>query len=166
MSSLLRIPIADLLRRAGASRHVSLSTPVADLRNDAAEVPLDALVDVDVMLERIPEGMVVRGTLGTTWVAQCSRCLEAVGGSVEVHVDELYEPEPVPGETYQLDPETLDLEPLVRDALVLELPPAPLCRPDCAGLCASCGANRNEAPCECVDDDTDPRWAALKSLEL
>lgn len=166
MSSPLRIPIADLLRRAGASREVTVAEPVPGLHNDAADVPVDSPVEVDVTLERIPEGIVVRGSLRARWVAQCSRCLEPVEGDVDVHVDELYETDPIPGETYQLDPETLDLEPLVRDALMLELPLAPSCRPDCAGLCASCGANRNDAPCECVSDDTDPRWAALKSLEL
>ena len=73
---------------------------------------------------------------------------------------------PLEGETYPLDDDTLDLEPLVRDALLLELPLAPLCTEDCAGLCPSCGADRNETQCDCRVDDTDPRWAALRSLEL
>ena len=57
-------------------------------------------------------------------------------------------------------------EPMVRDALLLELPLAPLCSADCAGLCATCGANHNLTRCECVTTEIDPRWAALRSLEL
>jgi len=55
---------------------------------------------------------------------------------------------------------------MVRDALLLELPLAPLCDAECAGLCATCGANRNQTRCSCVTTDLDPRWAALRSLEL
>ena len=118
------------------------------------------------MLERVPEGIVVRGTLAAAWSAACSRCLEPVGGEISVHVDELFETHPLEGETYKLDEDVIDLEPMVRDALLLELPLAPLCSPDCAGLCATCGANRNLTHCECVTTEIDPRWAAFRSLEL
>jgi uncharacterized protein len=89
-----------------------------------------------------------------------------VSGEVAVHVDELFEREPLEGETYRLEDDICDLEPLVRDALVLELPPTPLCRPDCAGLCAHCGADRNLTVCDCGTTELDPRWAALRSLDL
>ena len=55
---------------------------------------------------------------------------------------------------------------MVRDALVLELPAAPLHAPDCAGLCPSCGIDRNRASCDCTTEDLDPRWAALRSLDI
>jgi len=54
----------------------------------------------------------------------------------------------------------------VRDALLLEMPLAPLHDPNCAGLCPTCGVNRNLTHCECVTKEIDPRWAALRSLEL
>jgi uncharacterized protein len=66
-------------------------------------------------------------------------------------------------ETYRLDGDEVDLEPLVHDAVLLELPQAPLCRPDCLGLCPTCGANRNLDPCTCAAP-RDPRWAALDAL--
>ncbi len=119
-----------------------------------------------MQLERVPDGIVVRGTLSTAWASACSRCLEPVGGDISVHVDELFELVPLEGETYQLDEDVIDLEPMVRDALLLELPLAPLCDPDCAGLCATCGVNRNVTACECVTTEIDPRWAALRSFEL
>ncbi len=107
-------------------------------------------------LEHVADGIVVRGEVEAPWQAVCSRCLQPVAGEISVHVDELYEPAPLEGETYPLDDDTLDLTPLVRDALLLELPLAPLCTEDCAGICPSCGADRNETQCDCRSDDSDP----------
>ena len=66
-------------------------------------------------------------------------------------------------ELYPIVDDVVDFGPLVRDAIVLELPMAPLCRDDCSGLCPECGANRNEGDCGCVAP-SDPRWANLDVL--
>jgi uncharacterized protein len=163
--SALRVPVADLLKRVGAQRdvHVTAFAPEA-FGAGAAAVPEGAPVELDLVLERLPEGVVARGSLVTEWRAECSRCLADAQGAVAVHVDELFEPSPVPGETYPLGDDVIDLEPMVRDAVVLELPAAPLCRPDCAGLCPICGGDRNLTACDCHDDEPDPRWAALRQL--
>jgi DUF177 domain-containing protein len=165
-STTLRIPLAAALRHPGNARPVTSTVELDGLSGVAAEVEAGAPVALDLLLERVPEGIVVRGNLTATWVAACSRCLEPVGGEISVHVDELFESVPLEGETYKLEEDVIDLEPLVRDALLLELPLAPLCTPDCAGLCSSCGANHNLTHCECVTTEIDPRWAALRSLEL
>lgn len=164
-TSPFRVPVADLLKRVGAQRAVRLQAAAGEvLGAGAATVPADAPVDLDLLLERVPEGVVARGTVHAPWTAECSRCLAPAEGDVVVHVDELFERTPVPGETYPLGDYAIDLAPLVRDALVLELPGAPLCRPDCAGLCPICGGDRNEVPCDCHTDEADPRWAALQQL--
>jgi uncharacterized protein len=166
-TSAFRIPVADLLRRPGASRAVRFAAPLADVRGPGSEVPADRPIEVDLTFERVSEGLVVRGTIETQWDASCSRCLTPVGGDLEVSVGELFEREPLEGETYPLsDDDVVDLEPLVRDALLLELPSVPLCRPDCGGLCPKCGIDRNISECECADAEPDPRWAALRSLDL
>ena len=165
-STTLRIPLAAALRHPGNSRPVVEAVALDGLSGVAAGIAPGAPVAVDVLLERVPEGIVVRGTLAAEWTAACSRCLEPVSGPISVHVDELFELVPLEGETYQLEEDVIDLEPMVRDALLLELPLAPLCSPDCEGLCATCGANRNLARCACVTTEIDPRWAALRSLEL
>jgi uncharacterized protein len=165
-SSTLRIPLAAALRHPGNARPVVVAAELDGLSGIAAEVAAGSPVAVDLMLERVPEGIVVRGTLTAAWNAACSRCLEPVAGEISVHVDELFETHPLEGETYKLDEDVIDLEPMVRDALLLELPLAPLCADDCAGLCATCGANRNVTHCECATQEIDPRWAALRSLEL
>ena len=164
-STTLRIPLAAALRHPGNARPV-VAAELDGLAGVAAEIAAGSPVAIDLLLERVPEGIVVRGTLAAAWSAACSRCLEPVGGEISVHVDELFETHPLEGETYKLDEDVIDLEPLVRDALLLELPLAPLCAADCAGLCATCGANRNLTHCECVTNEIDPRWAALRSLEL
>jgi uncharacterized metal-binding protein YceD (DUF177 family) len=133
----LRVVVADL-RRPGATRDLDVRSPVPDVRTDAVEVPVTEPVRAKVHLERVSDGV----------------------------VDELFETEPVEGETYRLEHDLLDLEPLVRDALVLELPHTPLCDPDCRGLCPNCGTDRNTSSCDCADVDPDPRWAALRSLDL
>src|SRR4051812_20823647 len=165
-STTLRIPLAAALRHPGNARPVVSEVELSGLAGVAAEIEAGSPVAIDLLLERVPEGIVVRGTLSATWNAACSRCLEPVTGEISVHVDELFETHPLEGETYQLDEDVIDLEPMVRDALLLELPLAPLCAADCAGLCATCGVNRNLTRCDCVTQEIDPRWAALRSLEL
>jgi len=153
--SRFRIDVADLLSHAGARRHLRLAEPVEDLANSTAVVV--GPVAVDLNLERISEGIVVRGAVTATWQADCSRCLGDLSRPVEVHVDELFEPDPIPGETYPIEGDEIDLDQLIRDAVLLELPLAPHCEPPCqvVGL-------------DDADDEgsPDPRWAALSELEL
>ena len=154
MSS-FRIDVADLLRHPGARRTVRLTEPLEDLAGSAAVVTDPVAVVLD--LERISEGIVVRGTISATWRGDCARCLTPLARPLELHVDELFEPDPVPGETYLLDGHELDPDQLVRDAVLLELPLAPHCDPPCP------------MPAEASDDaepDVDPRWRALSELEL
>ena len=90
-----------------------------------------------------------------------------MSGELRIHVHERYADGPLSGpsdeEIYPIDDDVVDLGPLVRDAIVLELPMAPLCTQDCAGLCPQCGANLNEGACGCVAP-SDPRWANLDVL--
>ena len=165
-STALRIQVGDLLKRVGSQRSISVTATLRELSVGLTLVDENEPVEVETTFERIPEGVVVRGSVATRWHAPCSRCLQPTGSDQRTFVDELFEADAVPGETYALDGEILDLEPMVRDAIVLELPQAPLCADDCAGLCPNCGVDRNTTACSCVHDESDPRWAALGSLEL
>jgi uncharacterized protein len=157
----LRIDVADLFGHPGARREVTLSGEIDALRGSAATI--EGPVDIWASLEWVPDGIVVRGELTARWSAQCSVCLGDIQAELRVHVDELFEPRPVEGETYLLDGHELDLEQLVRDALLLELPLAP----HCAQPCAPEGASGNGAPRAHGDDEPrDPRWAPLAELEL
>lgn len=151
----MRIDVADLLSNLGARRHVDIEASLVGLAESAAKVV--GPVRADLSLERIPQGIVVRGEVGVSWHAECSICLGDVDRPLTVHVDELFETEPVEGETYPIEGHQIDLEQLVRDNVLLELPLAPHCETPCepAG-----GADAEAEP------PSDPRWAALSELEL
>jgi len=153
-------------RSALGTRHdVARRAPMSDLRVSASSVPEDADVCFTGVMEAI-EGpaLVVEGTVATSWVGECCRCLGPASGDVTVPVREVFEPEPTEGETYRLDGESVDLEPMVRETVMLELPEAPVCSPSCEGLCPVCGTNRNERACQCEAEPKDLRWAALDAL--
>ena len=131
---------------------------------DVIEVPAGAPVQLDLRLESVVEGVLVSGTASMTAHGECARCLTAVQHELEVDVQELYL---YPGvedddeEACRLVGDLIDLEPLLRDAVVLELPFTPLCRPDCAGLCPECGVDLNEDPEHDHGESVDPRWGDL-----
>jgi len=155
-----------LLRRGGAhSRREQRSGPLAGLGVTGSHVPEHGEVAIDAVLEMASgTSILVTGTVTAPWEGECRRCAGAARGTLASSVRELFEDHPQPDETYKLGGDQLDLEPLVRDAVLLELPQAPLCAEACAGLCPTCGVNRNEGECTCVTEPTDPRWAALDAL--
>jgi uncharacterized protein len=161
--SALRIDVADLLTHPGARRPLQREAALPDLGTPVARIVEP--VRLDLVLEQVPDGIVARGELHARWEGECSTCLREVSADLTVGVAELYEPNPVDGDTYLLEGHELDLEQLVRDALVLELPLAPACeRDDCAPVespAVLVGADRADG-----DVPTDPRWAALSDLDL
>src|ERR1043166_9106973 len=121
------VSIADLLRTPGHRRELQLRGPVGELTSAGTVVDAGADVDVHVGLEAIPEGVVADGRISAPWHGECRRCLSAVIGDVDVEFRELFERTPKEGETYPLGHEEIDLQPLIREALLLALPLAPLC---------------------------------------
>jgi uncharacterized protein len=156
----LRIDVADLLSQPTARRSAHIEVPVDGLTGGAAQVAGDDPVVLDLQLERVSEGIVVRGTIGARWRAACSLCLADLEQDMATDVSELFEPDPVEGDTYPLEGHVLDLEQLVRDTILLELPLAPTCEGIDRGPCASDLDVEREPP------PPDPRWAALSELDL
>jgi uncharacterized protein len=161
----LRIDVASL-RRVGARREVELDAPIPDLGAGLTRVPADRPVHARLEVQRIDEGVVVRGTVAAEWDADCARCLDPVHGRVEVHVDELFEPVPEEGDTYPLEGDEVDAEQMLRDALTLEFPLAPAGPVDERGRCTVCGRRIDEIVRPDEPRGTDPRWAALDALDL
>lgn len=158
------IDVRDLLDHPGASKTVRVDEAVADLQLELAEVPEDAPIVGDLLLESVVEGILVSGRLEGRMALRCARCLKAFEDAFDLEVrDELFSREP--GEDdYGMAPEgALDPEPMVRDAVLLSMPFSPLCRPDCRGLCERCGGDRNLGGCNCTEP-ADPRWAVLEGL--
>jgi uncharacterized protein len=170
--------IRTLGRQSGSARSESRLVPApADLRVALAAVPEGADIKLNVMLEAVAEGVLVTVEAVVPVTGECARCLGPVTSSVEVAFRELYESDTGPMalasdpdddvERRFLNGDLLDLEPAFRDAVVLALPLAPLCRPDCAGLCPECGTPLAEAgPEHDHGGAIDPRWARLTKLDL
>ena len=155
----LRIDVSDLLAHAAGRRELEVAAPLTGLAGSAARVDDEEPVALDLVLERISDGIVVRGTLGTTWQAECSTCLAPIEQPLSLTVDELFESDPVEGETYPITGHHIDLEQLVRDTVMLELPLAPVCADTGAPACTP-AAEDADVP------EPDPRWAALSQLVL
>ncbi|MCL2396136.1 MAG: DUF177 domain-containing protein [Acidimicrobiaceae bacterium] len=170
MSGTWLVPVTALRRNVGQRVEVHRAGSLGELTVAGSSVPVEAEVILDVVLTSLSGGIEVTGTVRAPWQGECRRCLGPVRSELEAEVRELYTPPGVDRdggpdeETYELGPDHLDLLPLARDAVLLELPLAPLCRPDCAGLCPTCGADLNTSPCDCDTEVSDPRWAALDSL--
>lgn len=164
------VPITSLRRSVGNRQEEQRSGRLGELRVADSAVAPEAEVSVDAVLDSVDGGIEVSATVTAPWEGECRRCLRPVGGVLECTVREVYRPRSpgeAPGEdeeTYPLSGEMLDLRPLVRDAILLELPIAPLCRADCRGLCPICGAVLDEGDCGCPTREGDPRWAALDVL--
>ncbi len=113
------------------------------------------------------EGVLVTGTAEAGLVGECARCLEEIRDEIVADFQELFvyeESDAEEDEASRLEGDLLDLEPLLRDAVVLTLPFQPLCQDDCPGLCIECGARLADDPGHQHDEPIDPRWAALQGL--
>ena len=159
------VNVADLVHKPAARRRERLRGRLADLRVGVAEVPPDEDLTVETTLEWVTDGLLASGTIAAPWRAECQRCLGPAAGRIDFGFRELFERQPREGESYRLGHDSIDLEPLVREAVLLELPLVPLCTPDCAGLCPTCGADLNQGACGCVTATLDPRWAALEGFQ-
>jgi uncharacterized protein len=158
----------ELGRRAGSMRTLELSVPAPeDLGIELIGVPAGSPVEVELRLEAVMEGVLASGRAWVTLSGECARCLEPLEDDLEVTLQELYvypESDAEEDEASRLEGELLDLEPVLRDAVVLALPFRPVCTPDCPGLCLECGARLQDDPGHAHEESIDPRWAALSTL--
>ena len=166
------VHVARLRRSGGAPAHevrrgqVEAAGPLTEAGIDPGRsvVPAGAEAECDVTLRAFEGGISADGTVSAPWVGVCRRCAVAVAGELVIDVHERFGVAATgEDELYPIEDDAIDLGPLVRDAIVLDLPMAPLCRADCLGLCPHCGADRNEGQCACVAPP-DPRWANLDVL--
>jgi uncharacterized protein len=131
------------------------------------KVPDRSTLAIDVELVAVPGlggGVLATGEATVDWEADCRRCGVPIAGTTTVPFQEDFVPDAVEGETYPIHQESVDLEVVAREAILLDLPLAPLCREECAGLCPTCGADLNEGACSCAPVAVDQRWSALTSL--
>jgi len=179
----MRIPVVGLLGRPGQRRDLVTSVPPEAFGEEPWGPAVDAFegeIELDLVLEAVSGGILVRGALRATARGTCARCLAATTDTWEVEVVELHrsvadveeEEEADDGledlDYVLVDGDTqLELDQMVRDALVVGQPVRVLCRSDCMGLCPECGVDRNTSPCDHdADRPVDPRWEGLRGLRL
>ena len=161
-----RVDVGDLRRRLGEREELHIERTFDDLRVGDVALPDDQPVVVDLVLESVQGGVEAAGAVATRWAGPCRRCLDPIEGDLEVEVRELFVDRAVEGETYPIDHDTIELVPLIREAVLLSLPLAPLCREDCPGpdpeaFPVGSAPDEDEVPDE---PPRDPRWAALDVL--
>ncbi len=164
------IDTRDLGRRPGSMRTYHREAPApAGLGWGVIGVPEGGDVRVDVRLESVMEGVLVSGTAVAEITGECARCLDPMTDRLEVALTELFaypqsatDDTTEPDEVSRIVADLVDLEPVVRDAVILALPQVPLCREGCPGLCPECGGRRAELEPDHGHETMDPRWAVLK----
>lgn len=164
----LRINAYELLRQPGSEREVAVELPAPALGveherlGSGAETP----VVVAARLVATNDSIDVTGSVSVDAIGECRRCLEPVRGVVAIPVEERYQIEITDPDAFAIENGQLDLAPMAREVVLLELDDDVMCRPDCAGLCPSCGADRNTTQCDCDNEIRDVRWSALADLDL
>ncbi|WP_110238873.1 YceD family protein [Nocardioides gilvus] len=165
----------ELGRRPGNQRELTLDVSApAELGIEVLRVPEGEQIHLELRLEAVMEGVLVTGTAEADLVGECVRCLETIEDEFLVDLQEMYvyddnrrdqSDEDLDDEVSTLEDDLLDLEPLLRDAVVLALPFQPLCQDDCPGLCTECGARLADDPDHGHEAAIDPRWAGLTALQ-
>ncbi len=153
--------VTDLLARPGTGRRVAAD---AELGIEVESARVMDPVRMEAVLEGLADGVVAKGTVEYTTVLRCNRCLREWREPRRVSFLEVF--------TRHLDEDgraidregRIDLEPAMLDEVVVSLPLVALCRPNCAGLCPTCGTDLNEAPCSGHADETDSPFAVLRKL--
>jgi len=162
------------LRQPGGRKTVEISDPLPPGSEVQATGPVEGVIE----LSNGGSAVSARGHLRVPVRAECRRCLVEFDYLIQVDVNDECALEQIdapeaelaaagkPGQIPILNEDRLDLSELVRQLVAMSAPSWPLCREDCAGLCATCGHDLNAGPCQCSDDEVDPRWAGLQDLKL
>lgn len=164
----------SLGRKPGSLRTVHRAYAVPEkIGLDMVGVPAGAEIEMDLTMQSVSEGVLVMGTVTAPIDGECGRCLESFTDEIELQLTELFaypdsatEQTTEEDEIHRLVDDMIDLEPVIHDAVGLELPLQPLCEPDCAGLCPECGVRMAIAGSGHGHEILDPRWAGLANFAV
>lgn len=161
--------IHEFGHRAGGSKEIVSDVPAPEgIGNDVIGVPTESPIHLDLRLEGVGDGVLATGVAEVQLRGECARCLTEIEADAEIDLQELFlfpGVDPDDKEASRVEAEMIDLEPVLRDSAMLDLPFIPLCREDCAGLCPTCGANLNDDPDHDHGEAIDPRWASLSGWD-
>ena len=159
----------SLGRKPGSMKTLRRTVTVPEkIGLDLIAIPAGSEVELDLTLQSVSEGVLVTGSVSAPLAGECSRCLEPFTDELDLQITELFaypdsatEQTTEEDEIHRLVDDMIDLEPVVVDAVGIELPLQPLCEPDCPGLCAECGVRMAIAGPDHGHEILDPRWAGL-----
>ncbi|CAG4904355.1 DUF177 domain-containing protein [Acidithrix sp. C25] len=161
-----KVSVTKLLSHPGEPLEVELAGLIGDQFVSSAWVEEGSTTHLSGSLEAVHSGVMFSGVAKVNIVTECRRCLCHSKADLVVEIRELFESDykEDEGDTYPIHGEFVDLEEMVRDAVVLALPPAPLCKEECAGLCVTCGVDKNLVSCGHDNQGRDPRFSILDQL--
>jgi len=176
----LKVPVTNLLRRVFSKEKLYADLDISVGEQGLIEISDRGDFKLEVWLESSPDGIRVKGGISGSVAMECTRCLEGFRQALDIGVDEFYrrpgmgalssDGREVPGaeiqeeDEYIIDEGVIDLNLLVNDAVLLNLPIKRLCSEDCGGLCQHCGINLNRGECGCGSESIDPRLEVLRTL--
>ncbi|WP_068400538.1 YceD family protein [Kribbia dieselivorans] len=176
-ASPLVLDTKEVGRRPGSMKELTRTVGApADFGTDVLMIAQGQPLELELRLESVMEGVLVTGTVRASATGACVRCLDPIDVPVDQGFQELFvwadrashhqevgdtDDE---DESYRIENDLIDLEPMLRDAVVTTLPFQPVCREDCPGLCSQCGFRLEDDP-EHAHEVIDPRWAALGQLQ-
>ena len=166
MGESLLISLHDLINKPGTMREKQVDVVIDEpMANFAIGIPAGSTIEIDARFESVHEGILVTGAAFATASGECSRCLDPIDSAVEVEFQELFAYSGTSEDDVVVENESIDLDQVIRDAVVLSLPFQPVCSSGCKGLCVTCGANLNDDPQHAHEAPVDPRWNALTNLK-
>ena len=166
MGEALLVAVHDLINKPGTMREKQLDVVIDEpMANFAIGIPAGSTIEIDARFESVHEGILVTGDAFSTASGECSRCLDPIDSAVEVEFQELFAYSGTSEDDFVVENESIDLDQVIRDAVVLSLPFQPVCSAGCKGLCVTCGAKLNEDPQHAHEAPVDPRWNALTNLK-
>lgn len=159
------VNVRDLVGRPGEMREHDLEVVLGERWGEGlVAVQAGTTLAERVRLESVHEGVLVTVDVDVQATGECGRCLRDIELPVEVEIQELFAYPDSEASDFEVHDDHVDLEPLVRDAVVLALPFQPVCQPDCPGLDPETGERMAEIPERHPQEIADPRWSALASL--
>jgi len=166
MSDELKISVHDLMHKPGSMREKLIETIVDErMGNYAIGLEAGSELEIDLRLESVHEGILATGEAFGRASGECGRCLDPIESDVEVDFQELFAYSGTSEDDFVVENEQIDLDQVIRDAVVLSLPLQPVCQQDCEGLCVTCGAKLSDDPQHAHEAAIDPRWSGLQQLK-
>lgn len=161
----MKIDISDIIKTDGASHQIDFNGNIEGLGR-YADITIDGPICLNAVLTNTGGILRLEGTLKTHFTGECSMCLTDAGADLDLKIRESIVDAKAGDDTesYTYEGKLVDLDKIIRDNIILNLPMKLLCRQTCKGVCPVCGGNRNEVSCSCSREETNSQMEALKGF--